>query len=102
MFAKMLPAPCTIIRDGKESRIAAENLVIGDIVKLNLGDRIPADMRLIDVKDLKVEMSSMTGEPDAITCFFEKPNISSCNMVVFETICCHVFRQNNVGMNGVV
>jgi magnesium-transporting ATPase (P-type) len=72
MFAKMLPAQCTIIRDGKESRIAAENLVIGDIVKLNLGDRIPADMRLIDVKDLKVEMSSMTGEPDAITCFVEK------------------------------
>ena len=72
MFSKMLPAQCTIIRDGKESRIAAENLVIGDIVKLNLGDRIPADMRLIDVKDLKVEMSSMTGEPDAITCFVEK------------------------------
>jgi magnesium-transporting ATPase (P-type) len=72
MFAKMLPAQCTIIRDGKESRLAAENLVIGDIVKLNLGDRIPADMRLIDVKDLKVEMSSMTGEPDAITCFVEK------------------------------
>ena len=71
-FAKMLPAQTTVIREGRESRMPAEDLVIGDIVRLGLGDRVPADMRLIDHKELKVEMSSMTGEPDAIACFVEK------------------------------
>ena len=71
-FLKMLPAQTTVIRDGKESRVPAEELTLGDIVRLGLGDRVPADLRIIDHKELKVEMSSMTGEPDAIACFVEK------------------------------
>ena len=71
MFTKLLPAQTTIVRNGREQRIASEDLVIGDIVRLGLGDRVPADLRLFDCKDLKVEMSSMTGEPDAIACFVD-------------------------------
>ena len=71
-FVKMLPAQTTVIRDGRESRIPAEELTLGDVVRLGLGDRVPADLRIIDHKELKVEMSSMTGEPDAIACFVEK------------------------------
>jgi hypothetical protein len=53
-FAKMLPSQSTVIRDGREQRINADQLVVGDIVRRGLGDRVPADLRLIDVKELKV------------------------------------------------
>jgi sodium/potassium-transporting ATPase subunit alpha len=71
-FAKMMPQQCTVVREGKEQRVAAEDLVPGDLVRLGLGDRVPADVRLITSNDLKVEMSSLTGEPDAIACFVER------------------------------
>ena len=41
-------------------------LVPGDVVRLCLGDRVPADMRIVYTADLKTECSSLTGEPDAI------------------------------------
>ena len=59
---------CTVIRDGAESRVAAVELVPGDVVLLSLGDRVPADLRIIAHKELKVEASSLTGESDAIAC----------------------------------
>ena len=67
-FAKMMPARSSVVRDGREQRISAEELVVGDLVRLNLGDRVPADVRLIATKELKVEMSSVTGESDAMLC----------------------------------
>lgn len=71
-FAKMMPARSTVLRDGREQRIPAEELVVGDLVRLNLGDRVPADVRLISMKELKVEMSSVTGESDAMVCSVER------------------------------
>jgi sodium/potassium-transporting ATPase subunit alpha len=65
-FKKMLPAQCTVVRGGAESRIAASQLVPGDVVRLGLGDRVPADVCIFDCKELKVECSSLTGESDAI------------------------------------
>ena len=65
------PQQCTVIRDGRESRIAACELVPGDLVLLGLGDRVPADVRLIDHRELKVEASSLTGESEAISCSVE-------------------------------
>ena len=62
----MLASSCTVIRDGAEQRIDPRTLVPGDIVRLGLGDRVPADMRIIFTQDLKTEQSSLTGEPDAI------------------------------------
>ncbi len=51
-----------VIRDNNESIIKAENLVVGDIVKLNAGTLIPADLRLIETKDLFINQSSFSGE----------------------------------------
>ncbi|MBQ7240707.1 MAG: magnesium-translocating P-type ATPase [Bacilli bacterium] len=51
-----------VIRDSKETIIKAENIVLGDIVKLNAGTLIPADLRLLEAKDLFINQSSFSGE----------------------------------------
>jgi plasma-membrane calcium-translocating P-type ATPase/golgi membrane calcium-translocating P-type ATPase len=51
-----------VIRDGKKQKIPAKNLTQGDIVVIEEGDNIPADLRLIKSFDLKVDESSLTGE----------------------------------------
>ena len=60
---KNMSAPhARVIRDGKEEIISAENLVPGDIIKLEAGDFVPADARLISSVSLKSEESALTGE----------------------------------------
>ena len=60
---KKMAAPTAIaIRDGKESRIPASELVPGDIILLYTGDKIPADSRLVEAFNLKVDEASLTGE----------------------------------------
>lgn len=60
---KELSAPqVTVLREGKWEKILSKELVPGDIVKFTSGDRIGADMRLIDTKSLEVEESALTGE----------------------------------------
>jgi sodium/potassium-transporting ATPase subunit alpha len=61
-FRNMLPANCRVRRDGIETVIPATELVPGDIVVLQGGDKIPADIRLLSVAQMKVENSSITGE----------------------------------------
>ncbi len=51
-----------VIRNNEESIINAENLVVGDLIKLNAGTLIPADIRLIESKDLFINQSSFSGE----------------------------------------
>ncbi|MBQ8430411.1 MAG: cation-translocating P-type ATPase, partial [Clostridia bacterium] len=51
-----------VIRDGKELKIVSEDVVVGDIVLIEAGDIIPADMRLIESKGLTCDESSLTGE----------------------------------------
>ncbi len=51
-----------VIRNGKETVIGQENLVPGDVVVLNPGDKVPADARLIEVKNLEIIEASLTGE----------------------------------------
>ncbi len=51
-----------VIRDDKQKEINTEHVVVGDIVKLNAGCIIPADILLIDSKDLFINQSSFTGE----------------------------------------
>lgn len=50
------------LRDNKKTRINTEELTIGDVVLIEEGDNIPADLRLIDCYDLKINESSLTGE----------------------------------------
>lgn len=58
----LMPAFATVRRNGSEQRISAEDLVPGDLVLLNPGDRIPADIRWLDIKNLHVDESALTGE----------------------------------------
>src|SRR3989338_239217 len=56
-----------IIRDGKEEEILAENLVVGDIIKVEAGDKVPADCRLINVNTLQTDEASLTGESNPVS-----------------------------------
>nr|XP_006134934.1 calcium-transporting ATPase type 2C member 2 isoform X2 [Pelodiscus sinensis]XP_014434866.1 calcium-transporting ATPase type 2C member 2 isoform X1 [Pelodiscus sinensis] len=61
---KLVPPECNCIREGKLQHLLARDLVPGDIVCLSVGDRVPADIRLIEVTDLLVDESSFTGEAE--------------------------------------
>jgi P-type Ca2+ transporter type 2C len=63
---EMLSVEATVIRNGKKSSIDAEELVPGDIVLMKSGNKIPADVRLIETKNLSVEESALTGESEAV------------------------------------
>ena len=63
---KLLPSYTRVLRDGKEDKILAQNLVPGDLVFIEEGDRISADGRLIAVTDLQVNQSALTGESNPI------------------------------------
>lgn len=64
---KDLSAPhVTVIRDGKETRIASEDLVPGDVMLIHEGVKIPADGRILQCSDLCVDESSLTGESEAV------------------------------------
>src|SRR5499426_3552233 len=58
----MLSAEARTIRSGETRMIPAEQLVPGDVVLLESGDKIPADLRLIDAKNLRTEEAALTGE----------------------------------------
>ncbi len=53
-------------RDGHWQRLSSELLVSGDLIRLEAGDRVPADARLLEVADLGVRESALTGEADAV------------------------------------
>jgi magnesium-transporting ATPase (P-type) len=58
----MLSAEARTVRGGETRLIAAEELVPGDVVLLESGDRIPADLRLVEVRNLRAEEAALTGE----------------------------------------
>ncbi len=59
----MITTTCTVTRkDFEKTEIPMDNLVVGDIVHLSVGDMIPADVRILDAKDLFVSQASLTGE----------------------------------------
>ena len=59
---KMLSAEAMTLRDGKARMTSAEELVPGDVVLLQSGDKVPADLRLVEVKNLQIEEAALTGE----------------------------------------
>ncbi|RFF26388.1 MULTISPECIES: HAD-IC family P-type ATPase [unclassified Wenzhouxiangella] len=61
-IGQMLALRAKVRRDGKWRTIPAEDLVPGDIVELQAGDRIPADLRLIEAHGLRVDQAALTGE----------------------------------------
>ena len=62
----MLPSYARVIRDGEEQKILTEELTVGDVMLLAEGDRISADARLIEVSDLQVDQSTLTGESNPV------------------------------------
>lgn len=63
---ELVATTTTVIRDGKEVQIPIKEIVLGDIVILSAGSMIPADLRVLEAKDLYVGQSSLTGESDAV------------------------------------
>ncbi|MDP5239858.1 cation-transporting P-type ATPase [Uliginosibacterium sp. 31-16] len=58
----MLTPTAAVLRDGQRQSVDAADLVPGDIVLLAEGDRVPADLRLLEAKNLRIEESALTGE----------------------------------------
>ncbi|KAF9415971.1 hypothetical protein BGZ94_010349 [Podila epigama] len=63
----MIPAECTVLREGQLVKIPATSLVVGDLVQLSLGNKVPADLRLLQVSnDARLDRAVLTGESEAI------------------------------------
>ncbi|XP_055500655.1 sodium/potassium-transporting ATPase subunit alpha [Leucoraja erinacea] len=89
-FKNMVPQQALVIRDGEKSSINAENVVLGDLVEVKGGDRIPADLRIISAHGCKVDNSSLTGEsePQSRTPEFSNENpLETKNIAFFSTNC---------------
>lgn len=76
-----------VIRDSEEEEIRVENAVVGDIVKLNAGSMIPADMILIESKDLFLNQSVFTGESVPVEKFANKMEIKEKEIFALPNIC---------------
>lgn len=63
---KLVSVRCRVLRDGEDYDMDAEKLVPGDIIFLESGDRIPADIRLLASNDLEVDESLLTGESTSV------------------------------------
>jgi len=89
-FKNFLPRKCMVMRSGKKIEIDAEELVRGDVVFVVSGDAIPADFRVVESADFKVDNSSLTGESDAQTRTtensFQNP-IEATNLAFYGTNC---------------
>ncbi|KAJ3622592.1 hypothetical protein Zmor_004476, partial [Zophobas morio] len=66
LLERLVPYTCSCLRNAQKIKLDAAELVPGDIICLNMGDRVPADLRLIEAYDLEVDESSLTGEADAV------------------------------------
>ncbi len=63
---KMTAPEARVLREGREIRIPAREVVTGDVILLALGDKVPADGRIVEAVNLKVDESSLTGESLAV------------------------------------
>jgi sodium/potassium-transporting ATPase subunit alpha len=67
-FKNMVPQCATVVREGEKLSIRAEELTMGDVVQVKFGDRIPADIRIMESKSFKVDNASLTGESEPQVC----------------------------------
>jgi sodium/potassium-transporting ATPase subunit alpha len=82
----MMPQYSMVVRDGQAVQILTQDLVPGDILQMQTGDRIPADVRVLSVSGLKVDQSILTGESEPIALrskmtssnYLESKNMTFC------------------------
>ncbi|OAD60366.1 Sodium/potassium-transporting ATPase subunit alpha [Eufriesea mexicana] len=87
-FKNMVPQIAIVIREGEKLTLKAEQLVLGDVVEVKFGDRIPADIRIIESRGFKVDNSSLTGEsePQSRSPEFTNENpLETKNLAFFST-----------------
>merc|ERR1740122_348278 len=63
-FKNLVPQYALAIRDGEKVNIKAQELTLGDVIEVKFGDRMPADMRVVESTGMKVDNSSLTGESE--------------------------------------
>ena len=89
-FKNFIPQTAKVRRAGKNQELEASKLVPGDIVIINAGDNIPADIRVIETSEMKVNNASLTGESEDLIRkdneFAENP-LESKNLCFFGTSC---------------
>ncbi|XP_056626461.1 sodium/potassium-transporting ATPase subunit alpha-1-like [Triplophysa dalaica] len=89
-FKNLVPQHALVIRDGEKRTISAEEVVVGDLVEVQGGDRIPADLRIVSTHGCKVDNSSLTGEsePQSRSPDFSSENpLETKNIAFFSTNC---------------
>merc|ERR1711874_95003 len=87
-FKNLVPQYALVRRDGEKVTISATELTLGDIVEVKFGDRVPADLRVLEARGFKVDNSSLTGEsePQARTPEFTHDNpLETKNLAFFST-----------------
>jgi len=87
-FKSMVPQFAIVIRGNEKLNVHAEELVVGDLIEVKFGDRVPADIRVISAHGFKVDNSSLTGEsePQSRTAEFTNENpLETRNLAFFST-----------------
>ena len=87
-FKNMVPQYAVVVREGLKQTMKAEEICIGDIIEVKFGDRIPADIRIIEARSFKVDNSSLTGEsePQSRSHEFTNENpLETKNLAFFST-----------------
>lgn len=84
----LVSAKSEVVRNGKETKIPTSEVTVGDVILLNAGDLIPADLRIIEATDLFVNQSSLTGESDSIKKLVESEQKGKIEDITdLDTIC---------------
>ena len=63
-FKNMVPQQALVLRNGELKTMVAREICLGDIIQVKGGDKIPADIRVIQANSMKVDNSSLTGESE--------------------------------------
>lgn len=79
---KMIQVTTNVIRQGKSFEIATEKVAVGDIISLSAGDMVPADMRLLQTKDLFASTSSLNGESAPVEKKLQLPNLKMMKIIL--------------------
>ncbi|CAF1359766.1 unnamed protein product [Rotaria sordida] len=89
---RLVPPKCVCIREGKSQHIYARDLVPGDLCILDIGDRVPADLRLTEANDISIDESSFTGET--------KPSMKMVDSISFGSRQTSISDRRNIAFMG--